>query len=343
MACGGARAETNRKNDRNKNISATTSGRASSSKESRMQRRYSTAGYDLTPLSAEELKRWQLKLDPQQLCVTRDAATEPAHTGKYADSMAHGIYVSVVGGLPLFRSEDKFISQCGWPSFSAPLSPDHIVEKIDRSHGMVRTEVLDARSGAHLGHLFDDGPPPTHKRYCINSAALNFIPRGQPIPKESQPALETAYFAGGCFWGVEDRFAKIPGVVDAVSGYQGGRIDRPSYERVSSGDTGHAETVKVVFDRHLVAYKTLVERFFAMHDPTTPNRQGPDVGTQYRSAIFTASEEQLKTARQAVDQLQKDSRFQGRRIVTELQPAGPFYEAEEYHQNYHAKHGGSCE
>jgi peptide-methionine (S)-S-oxide reductase len=152
---------------------------------------------------------------------------------------------------------------------------------------------------------------------------------------------ETATFAAGCFWGVEQAFREVPGVIDAESGYTGGTRVNPTYEQVCSGATGHAEAVRVAFDPAAVSYERLLEVFFGIHDPTTPNRQGPDVGSQYRSAIFTHSPEQENVARAAIEALRQAGKF-GRPIVTQVSPAPPFYRAEEYHQRYHEKHGGSC-
>lgn len=304
---------------------------------------YSHAGYDLTPLSPARIAEIVKTLTPEQVRITQQADTERPFSCGLLRNKQPGIYVSVVGGLPLFRSTTKFESGTGWPSFFQPFDPDHIIERRDDSMGMARTEVLDARSGAHLGHVFDDGPPPTGKRYCLNGEALKFIPDGTPLPAESRPvAAETAYFAGGCFWGVEDVFAQIPGVIDAESGYQGGTTVNPSYEQVSSGTTGHAEAVKVLFDPARVAYKDLLKVFFDNHDATTLNRQGPDHGTQYRSAIFTATPDQLRQAQAYVQALGRTPEYRGATIVTKVQPAPPFYRAEDYHQDYHAKHGGSC-
>ena len=165
--------------------------------------KYSRSGYDLTPLTQEQIDEICKTLTPEQIKITQNAGTEPPFCGNLTDNEQVGIYVSVVGGLPLFKSENKFKSKSGWASFFAPFDPDHIIERTDRDHGMVRTEILDARSGAHLGHVFNDGPPPTGLRYCLNSAALKFIPAGQELPAESQPVKTgIAYFAGGCFWGV---------------------------------------------------------------------------------------------------------------------------------------------
>jgi peptide-methionine (S)-S-oxide reductase len=149
---------------------------------------------------------------------------------------------------------------------------------------------------------------------------------------------EEAIFAAGCFWGVEADFRALPGVLDARVGYTGGDVPHPTYEQVCGGKTGHAEGVKVVFDPEKVTYETLVRKFFELHDPTTPNRQGPDIGHQYRSAIFTLSESQAETARRVRDELEVEGRFPSP-IVTEIEPAREFWEAEEYHQRYLEKRG----
>jgi len=304
----------------------------------------SKSGYDLTPLTPQQVKELSKGLDPLALQVTTCSATECAGTSPLVNEHRKGVFVCAIGGLPLFRSEDKYDSGSGWPSFTRPFDPDHVVMHADDSLGMRRVEVVDARSGAHLGHVFDDGPAPTGKRFCINGAALKFIPDGESLPPESRPAVtESAYFAGGCFWGVEDVFQQIPGVLDAVSGFMGGALEKPSYKAVCDGDTGHAETVQVVFDPKKVSYGELLKVFFANHDATTPNRQGPDFGEQYRSAIFASTPAQLETAQKFVAELQKLPRYEKRKIVTQLVAPGPrFWPAEDYHQDYHLKHGGSC-
>jgi peptide-methionine (S)-S-oxide reductase len=154
----------------------------------------------------------------------------------------------------------------------------------------------------------------------------------------------TATFAAGCFWCVEEAFDKVPGVVSTTSGYMGGQKKHPTYQEVSSGTTGHTEVVQVIYDPAKVSYERLLGVFFRIHDPTQLNRQGPDVGDNYRSAIFAATPEQERQARAFIDEQQKTNpRFKGRTIVTQVVPPGPaFYPAEDYHQDYHQKHGGSC-
>lgn len=152
-------------------------------------------------------------------------------------------------------------------------------------------------------------------------------------------AKQKASFAAGCFWGVEARFREVDGVLDAVSGYMGGTTTQPTYPEVCTGTTGHAETVQLEFDDAVVSYEELLEHFFAMHNPTTLNRQGPDRGTQYRSAIFWHDEAQRSAAENRMRELEAAGRWADP-VVTELVPAGEFWRAEEYHQRYFEKHGG---
>ena len=304
---------------------------------------YSKSEYDITPLSRERVEQLSGTLDAQEQEVLLGKGTEAPFCGALLNNREKGTYTCRLCGLPLFRSETKFESGTGWPSFFQPVDEAHIHRERDASHGMVRTEAQCSRCRSHLGHVFDDGPPPTDLRFCLNSNALRFYAEGAPLPAESQPvSTKTAYFAGGCFWGVEDRFQNVTGVVDAVSGYMGGTLPDPSYRQVCSGNTGHAEAVRVTYDPKRVSYRQLLECFFALHDPTQLDRQGPDVGSQYRSAVFATDHEQLEQAKAYIDELQKSARFGGRRIVTRVGPADKFYEAEEYHQDYYARRGGSC-
>ncbi|MGE0479989.1 MAG: bifunctional methionine sulfoxide reductase B/A protein [Phycisphaerae bacterium] len=305
--------------------------------------RYSKSAYDITPLSRERVAELAKGLSEESYRVTQKAGTEAPFCGNLLDNKKEGVYCCIVCGLPLFSSEHKFNSGTGWPSFFREFDAEHVARKADRAHGMVRTEINCARCDAHLGHVFDDGPKPTGERHCLNSASLKFVEKGAELPPESRPAqTETAYFAAGCFWGVEHYFQKGPGVIDAVSGYMQGRTENPTYKDVCYKETGHAETVKVVFDPKRVSYRRLLEAFFVMHNPTELNRQGPDVGEQYRSGIWTTSDEQRRVAEEFIKEQQASERFRGQKIVTQVEPAKTFYAAEEYHQDYIVKTGRAC-
>ncbi len=306
-------------------------------------RMYSKSGHDVACLGKARIEQLSMDLSPQERDVLLGQGTERPFSGTLVSNKEAGVYTCRLCGLPLFSSAAKFTSGTGWPSFFEPFDSAHIHHERDTRYGTVRTEIQCARCRSHLGHLFDDGPEPTGLRYCLNAASLGFYAEDAELPPESRPVeTETAFFAGGCFWGIEDRFQQVSGVIDAVSGYQGGRAANPSYKQVCRGATGHAETVRITYDPQRVTYPQLLEWFFKFHDPTQLNRQGPDVGTQYRTAIFAANGGQLREARAYLARLQQSDRFRGRKIVTQLEKAGPFYKAEDYHQDYHAKHGGSC-
>jgi peptide methionine sulfoxide reductase msrA/msrB len=280
---------------------------------------------------------WHTKLDPEHYKVLREAATEAPFSGKLLEEHRDGWYVCHACGLPLFKSDAKFESHCGWPSFHTPGAYENVKLKRDLSHGMIRTEILCARCGSHLGHVFDDEPTPTGLRYCVNSLSLDFKPGLAPMPS----VTDTAVFAAGCFWGVEKLFHETPGVVSTLVGYTGGRADHPSYRQVCTGQTGHAEAVQVVFNPQRVTYKELVQDFFDGHDPTTMDAQGPDHGSQYRSGIFFRDKEQEKIAREVRDSLVAKKVWTDP-VVTEIVAASTFWKAEDYHQKYFLTHPIQC-
>jgi len=274
--------------------------------------------------------------------VTLHGGTEQAFNNKYWDNKKEGIYVDVINGKALFSSTDKFDSGTGWPSFTKPIEGSIIDEKQDNSYGMSRTEVKSGSSGAHLGHVFDDGPKEHGgNRFCINSASLRFIPK-EDLKKEGYEQYlylfdgnkyEKAYLAGGCFWGMEELFANLDGITNVVNGYSGGKFENPTYEFVSAGITGHAETIAITFDPKKISYEEILRFFFKIHDPTTMNQQGNDIGSQYRSAIFYVDDKQKEIANKLIKKANESGVFPGK-IVTKIDKFNKFYMAEEYHQDY---------
>jgi peptide methionine sulfoxide reductase msrA/msrB len=291
-------------------------------------------------------EQWRAQLTKEQFEIARAKGTERAFCGTLLDNKKEGVYSCVCCGLPLFASDSKFNSGTGWPSFFQPIARENVAEHADRSYGMVRTEILCARCDAHLGHVFEDGPKPTGLRFCLNSESLVFTEKadlksladpaaaaGAQPESRSQPQRAELVLAGGCFWCVEAVFEEIDGVIDAVSGYAGGTKETANYEAVCTGRTGHAEAVKIIYDPAKVDVATLLQVHFATHDPTTLNRQGNDVGPQYRSAIFYASDAERRTAESYIKELDRSRAF-AKPIVTTLEPLTAFYPAETYHQNY---------
>jgi len=270
---------------------------------------------------AQENNQNYRKLNAAEKQVILQKGTEAPHTGKYDKHNEKGVYCCKQCGLPLYTSNDKFTADCGWPAFDDEIGG--AVNRIPDADGH-RTEIVCSRCGAHLGHVFS-GENYTEKniRHCVNSISLIFNPASDQKSK--------AIFAGGCFWGMEYHFQKTAGVLAVKAGYIGGTTDNPTYEEICNKSTGHAEAIEITFDPGQITYTDLLKLFFEIHDPGQVNRQGPDIGDQYRSAIFYFDEMQKRTAEKLIALL-KDK---GYKVVTELQPAEKFWEAEQYHQNYY--------
>lgn len=258
-------------------------------------------------------------LTPEEKRVILQKGTEAPFSGKFEKNKDAGIYTCRQCGAGLYRSEDKFDSGCGWPSFDAEIKG--AVKRTTDADGR-RTEITCTRCGGHLGHVFL-GEQLTAKstRHCVNSISMDFVPKEQ---------IKRAIFAGGCFWGVEYFFQKFKGVLRVTSGFTGGTVEKPTYKMVCKGDSGHAEAVEVLFDSKATDYEALTKLFFEIHDPTQLNRQGPDEGEQYRSAIFYVDDDQKKVAEKLMEQLKQ----KGLTVATKLVPAATFWPAEDYHQNH---------
>lgn len=267
-------------------------------------------------------------LSPEERAVIIDKGTERPYTGKYYLNKEKGAYLCRQCDAPLFRSDDKFESGTGWPSFDDAIPG--AVRQIPDADGR-RTEIVCANCEGHLGHVFfGESFTSKNARFCVNSISLSFEPADKPVT-----ATEKAIFAGGCFWGVEYHFKRLKGVLSTRVGYTGGTTEHPSYKQVCSGKTGHAEALEVEFDPKLVSYEQLAKLFFEIHDPTQFERQGPDVGTQYRSAVFYVNDEQRRITESLIRQLEE----KGYRVVTEVRKATEFWPAEDYHQDYYEKTG----
>lgn len=269
------------------------------------------------------------KLTPEEENVILHKATERPFTGKYLNNKEKGTYTCKQCNAPLYRSQDKFESHCGWPSFDDEIPG--AVKHIPDADGM-RTEIVCANCGAHLGHVFEgEGFTAKNIRHCVNSISMNFVP-------DKTETTEAAYFACGCFWGVEYHFSKAKGVRATTVGYMGGHTMNPTYKEVCSDTTGHLETVEVLYDTTQTSYENLVKLFFEIHDFEQTNGQGPDIGSQYHSAIFYVNDEQKKIAEKYI----KILTGKGYKVATKLYPASKneFWDAEDYHQNYYEKKNG---
>lgn len=268
--------------------------------------------------------------------VIINKGTEMPFTGQYENKKDDGTYVCRQCNAPLYGSEDKFTSNCGWPSFDDEI--EGAVLSFPDADGR-RTEIVCANCKGHLGHVFTgEGYTDKDTRHCVNSISLKFIPKGEEMPEMiPNPEIKIAYLASGCFWGTEYHLQKLPGVISTTVGYIGGTTEYPTYKEVCTGTTGHAEAVKVLYDPSRVSYEAILRLYFETHDPTQIDGQGPDIGTQYRSEIFYTDVEQKKMAEKLIAILED----KGYKVATALSKASPFYEAEDYHQDYYDNKGTS--
>jgi len=270
-------------------------------------------------------------LNQEEKNILKDKGTEIPFTGKYNDFFEAGVFVCRACSSPLYESKTKFNSGCGWPSFDDEIE-GAIVRYEDSSGGRIRTEICCKKCNGHLGHVFH-GEQITEKdtRHCVNSLSIKFVPYNN---------LQKIYFGAGCFWSVEKIFREIKGVYLSQVGYMGGETNNPTYQDVCNGDTNHAEVIEIYFDENVVSFKQLLNVFWGNHNPTTPNQQGVDIGTQYRSVIFYSSELQKQNAIES--SLLQQEKWK-RKIVTQIIKFSVFYRAEEYHQNYLNKNNiSSC-
>jgi len=270
------------------------------------------------------------KLSDFEKAVIVDKATERSYSGSLLENKSDGLYTCKLCGVPLYRSGDKFESHCGWPSFDDEISG--AVTRVADADGR-RVEIVCSNCGAHLGHVFEgEGMTPKNTRHCVNSISMNFEPSNT---KTTQPNLEKAYVAGGCFWGVEHYMQELDGVVSAVSGFMGGVLPNPDYYDVVRGDTGHFETVEVTYDPEIISYHDIIKQFFQIHDPEQANGQGPDIGSQYQSAIFVSTDEQAKIVTDLIAKLETN----GYKVATQVLATKSFFPADDSHQDYYAKKG----
>lgn len=278
-----------------------------------------------TPTSNMKLN--QLTDDEKSVILAK--GTERAFTGEYTDNFEKGTYFCKQCNAPLYHSDSKFHSGCGWPSFDEEIKD--AVSKTPDADGR-RTEITCNRCGGHLGHVFyGEGLTEKNTRHCVNSISMIFVPASK------MPQTAKAIFAGGCFWGVEYYFQNAKGVMSTQVGYTGGTKENPSYREVCSHSTGHYEAIEITYDPKQTSYEELAKLFFEIHDPTQVDGQGNDIGQQYLSIVFYLNEEQKTTTLKLIDILNK----KGYKVATKLIPATKFWPAEEYHQKYYEKEGGT--
>ncbi len=277
------------------------------------------------------MKDYFSKLTSEEKHILKDKGTEAPFTGVYNDHFEAGVFICRACDNPLYESNTKFNSGCGWPSFDDEIE-GAITHYEDLSGGQVRTEICCKKCDGHLGHIFEgEQITAKDKRHCVNSLSIRF---------KAYSKLQRATFGAGCFWSAEKLFKATEGVYLSRVGYMGGNTDMPTYKEVSKGTTNHAEVVDLYFNSEKVSYTTLLNLFWANHNPTTLNKQGFDNGTQYRSIVFYHNEQQLKEVERSINEQQKNWENE---IVTQIICSSTFFRAEEYHQNYLNKNSlGNC-
>ncbi len=274
---------------------------------------------NMNAIELEKYKKELNSLSSDEYRVIVSKGTEMPFSGTLLENKEDGVYVCKICKTPLFNSNAKFNSGTGWPSFDDSINES--VKEIMDADGR-RVEIVCANCGAHLGHVFrGEGFTKKSTRHCVNSISLDFAKK--------------AYFAGGCFWGVEYYLQQAKGVLEVTSGYMGGSLKNPTYQDVVYKNTGHYETVEVLYDSSKISYEELAKLFFEIHDPTQSDGQGPDIGTQYLSAVFTSNEDERKTINSLIDTLKS----KGYKAATKVLDKAEFYKAEDYHQDYYDKKG----
>lgn len=290
---------------------------------------------NIKPKSSDEYN----SLSKEESYVIESKGTEKPYTGKYYDHFESGLYLCKKCDAPLYRSDDKFEAHCGWPAFDDEI--EGAVKKETDADGR-RTEILCNNCGGHLGHVFTgEGYTDKNTRHCVNSISMKFVSKEElnemNQQKDKEKQTETAIFASGCFWGTEYFFERADGVISTEVGYIGGHKDNPTYKEVCTGKTGHAEATRVTYDPTKTSYEEMCKLFFETHDPTQMNRQGPDIGTQYRTGVFYKNEEQKEIAEKLKGILEE----KGMKVATEITEATTFWPAEDYHQQYYTNKGST--
>jgi len=273
------------------------------------------------------------ELSPEEINIIQHKATEPAFSGEYDNFHINGIYLCKQCSSVLYRSMDKFNSGCGWPSFDDEIP--EAIKKLTDSDGR-RTEILCQNCDGHLGHVFL-GEQKTAKniRHCVNSLSMKFISIEKLLEQDNtNNNFGKLILAGGCFWGIEYFYELEAGVLATACGYIGGETQHPTYKQVCSGKTNHAEAVAIIFDKNKTNETKLLDLFFDIHNPTEINKQGPDIGSQYRSAIFVINSN-INTQKEIIENyINNFKKNNNSKIATQIENTEKFWLAEDSHQKY---------